>query len=79
MTGDYWVLGIVCFLFVLSIKKYVCIDSLRESILEYLAVISPEEIVEEDDLVELEEIRDMIEDYVIRNPQLFSKVSVKHE
>jgi len=79
MDGNYWVLGIVMFLFVLSIKKYFDIDSLRESIEEYLVEISPLEVIEEDDLLELEEIRDMIEDYVIRNPQIFSKVLVKDE
>ena len=79
MDGNYWILGIVMFLFVLSIKKYFDIDSLRESIEEYLAEISPLEVIEEDDLLELEEIRDMIEDYVIRNPEIFSKVLVKDE
>lgn len=79
MDGNYWVLGIVMFLFVLSVKKYVDIDSLRESIEEYLSEISPLEVIEDDDLVELEEMRDMIESYVIRNPELFSKLSVKDE
>ena len=32
MTNEYIVLGIVMFLFVLSVKKYIDIDSLRESI-----------------------------------------------
>ena len=76
---NYWVLGIVMFLFVLSVKKYVDINSLRESIEEYLSEISPLEVIEDDDLVELEEMRDMIESYVIRNPELFSKLSVKDE
>ena len=79
MTNEYIVLGIVMFLFVLSVKKYVDIDSLRESIEEYLSEISPLEVIEDDDLVELEEMRDMIESYVIRNPELFSKLSVKDE
>tara|TARA_R110000772_G_scaffold100075_3_gene200221 strand:- start:26 stop:319 length:294 start_codon:yes stop_codon:yes gene_type:complete len=79
MDGNYWVLGIVMFLFVLSVKKYVDIDSLRESIEEYLSEISPLEVIQDDDLVELEEMRDMIESYVIRNPELFSKLSVKDE
>tara|TARA_R110000764_G_scaffold118271_1_gene205786 strand:+ start:213 stop:452 length:240 start_codon:yes stop_codon:yes gene_type:complete len=79
MDGNYWVLGIVMFLFVLSVKKYVDINSLRESIEEYLSEISPLEVIEDDDLVELEEMRDMIESYVIRNPELFSKLSVKDE
>jgi len=76
---NYWILGIVMFLFVLSVKKYVDINSLRESIEEYLSEISPLEVIEDDDLVELEEMRDMIESYVIRNPELFSKLSVKDE
>tara|TARA_R110002126_G_scaffold2791_3_gene15492 strand:- start:180 stop:419 length:240 start_codon:yes stop_codon:yes gene_type:complete len=79
MDGNYWVLGIVMFLFVLSVKKYVDINSLRESIEEYLSEISPLEVIQDDDLVELEEMRDMIESYVIRNPELFSKLSVKDE
>ena len=79
MDGNYWILGIVMFLFVLSIKKYFDIDSLRESIEEYLAEISPLEVIEDEDVIELEELRDMIEDFVIRNPEIFSKVSVKDE
>ena len=79
MEGNYWILGIVMFLFVLSIKKYIDIDSLRESIEEYLAEISPLEVIEDEDVIELEELRDMIEDFVIRNPEIFSKVSVKDE
>ena len=39
MSNEYFVLGIVMFLFVLSIKKYKCLDTLRESIEEYLAEI----------------------------------------
>lgn len=74
MDGSYWILGIVTFLFVLSVKKYNCIDKLRESIEEYLAEISPQETVEEDDILVLEELRDMIEDFVIRNQEIFSNV-----
>lgn len=79
MTNEYIVLGIVMFLFVLSIKKYIDIDGLRESIEEYLSQISPLEVIDDDDLLELEEMRDMIENYVIRNPEIFSKLSVKDE
>lgn len=75
MDGSYWILGIVTFLFILSIKKYNCIDKLRESIEEYLAEISPQEVVEEDDILVLEELRDMVEDFVIRNPEIFSNLS----
>jgi len=75
MDGSYWILGIVMFLFVLSIKKYNCLDKLRESIEEYLAEISPQEIVEEDDVLVLEELRDMVEDFVVRNPEIFSTLN----
>ena len=79
MDGSYWILGIVTFLFVLSVKKYNCIDKLRESIEEYLAEISPQETVEEDDILVLEELRDMIEDFVIRNPEIFSNLNNKKD
>ncbi len=79
MDGSYWILGIVMFLFVLSVKKYNCLDKLRESIEDYIAEISPQEVVEDEDVVALEEIRDIIEDYVIRNPEIFSKLNHKDE
>jgi len=75
MDGSYWILGILTFLFVLSVKKYNCIDKLRESIEEYIADISPYETVEEDDVLVLEELRDMVEDFVIRNPEIFSRLN----
>tara|TARA_Y100000361_G_C11142580_1_gene335995 strand:- start:361 stop:603 length:243 start_codon:yes stop_codon:yes gene_type:complete len=75
MDGSYWILGIITFLFVLSIKKYNCLDKLRESIEEYLAEISPHETIEEDDILVLEELRDMVEDFVIRNPEIFSNLN----
>ena len=55
------------------------LDSLRESIEDYLAEVSPQETIEEEDLVGLEEIRDMIEDFVIRNPEIFSRINIKDE
>ncbi len=79
MDGSYWILGILTFLFVLSVKKYNCLDKLRESIEDYLAEISPQEVVEEEDVVVLEELRDMVEDFVIRNPEIFSNLSHKDE
>tara|TARA_R110000751_G_scaffold170208_1_gene276870 strand:- start:253 stop:495 length:243 start_codon:yes stop_codon:yes gene_type:complete len=72
MTNEYLVLGVVIFLFVLSVKKYKCLHTLRESIEEYIAEISPIESVEEDDILVLEELRDMVEDFVVRNPEIFS-------
>ena len=80
MTNEWWVFAIVTFLFIVSVKKYNCLDSLREWIEDYLAQISPCEIEKEEDIVALEEIRDMIEDYVIRNPQIFSNLhNIKDE
>ena len=75
MDGSYWILGILTFLFVLSVKKYNCLDKLRESIEEYIADISPYETIEEDDILVLEELRDMVEDFVIRNPEIFSRLN----
>jgi len=70
--NEFWVFAIVTFLFAVSVKKYNCLDSLREWIEDYLEQITPCEIQEQEDIVALEEIRDMIEDYVIRNPEIFS-------
>ena len=87
MTNEYWILGIVMFLFVLSVKKYKCLHTLRESIEEYIAEISPNESVKENDITmqkvlvsnyfkskghDEEFIRDMVEDFVVRNPEIFS-------
>ena len=75
MEGNYWILGIVMFLFVLSIKKYTNLDLLRECIEEYIAEISPQKTIEDDDLIVLEELRDVVEDFVVRNPQIFSTLN----
>ena len=75
MDGNYWVLVIVMFLYVLCIKKYTNLDLLREWIEEYLADISPQETVQDHDIIVLEELRDVIEDFVVRNPQIFSALN----
>ena len=79
MNGEYWIFAIITFLFVLSVKKYVDLESLSESIEEYLSVVSPQEIIEEEDIVELEELTDFIQDFVIRNNKLFSRLDLKDE
>lgn len=79
MTNEFWVFAIVTFLFALSVKKYIDLDSLRESIEDYLVQVSPCEIQEQEDIVGLEEIRDMIEEYVIRNPEIFSQLDNKKD
>ena len=77
---SYLSIGIVVFLCILSLYKYTDKDKLRETIEEYLAEISPQEVIEEpDDIVELEEISELVYDFVIRNREIFSKIKVKDE
>ena len=54
-------------------KKIEC-DSLRSIIEEFVANQSDKEIIEEEDVVELEEIRDMIFDFVVINSKKFSNI-----
>ena len=80
---NFWSIGIAVFLCVLSFIKYSDLDStsgkeqLKEWIENFLERISPLEEIEEEDVVELEEVSDMIYDFVIRNQELFSKIKVK--
>ena len=74
MQDNYWIYGILSFLCILSLKKYTNLDLLREWIEDYLCKISPQE-VEEEDVIVLEELRDMVEDFVIRNPEIFSNIN----
>ena len=77
---SYFSIGIVVFLCILSLYKYTDKDKLRETIEEYLAEISPLEVIEEpDDIVEIEEISELVYDFVIRNREIFSKIKVKDE
>ena len=78
-TCEFWVFAIVTFLFALSVNKFVDFVSLRESVEDYLAEVSGHEVIEEEGIVELEEIRDMIIDYVIRNPEIFSQLDNKKD
>ena len=50
---------------------------MKEWIENFLERISPLEEIEEEDVVELEEVSDMIYDFVIRNQEIFSKIKVK--
>lgn len=76
--GERWILAILTFLFVLCRYKYEKVDELKEQLLEYLAGVSHEP-VEEEDLVELEEVRDMVLDFIVENQEIFSKLKVKNE
>jgi len=72
----YWNIGIAVFLCVLSFIKYSNTEKLKEWIDNFLDRISHSE-VEDDDVVELEEVSDMIYDFVIRNKEIFSRIKVK--
>jgi len=74
---NYWSIGIAVFLCVLSIMKFSDTEQLKEWIDNFIDRICPKEIEESDEIVELEEISDMIYDFVIRNKEIFSKVKVK--
>ena len=84
--GERWILAILTFLFVLCRYKYEKVDELKEQLLEYLAEVShgpktEEEkpnFIYEEDLVELEEVRDMVLDFIVENHEIFSKIKVKN-
>tara|TARA_R110000803_G_scaffold156634_1_gene221189 strand:+ start:38 stop:310 length:273 start_codon:yes stop_codon:yes gene_type:complete len=76
---NFWSVGIAVFLCVLSFVKYTDTDQLRAWIEDFLCRISPLEVIEEEDVVELDEITDIISDFVIRNKEIFSKLKVKDE
>ena len=74
---NYWSIGIAVFLCVLSFIKYSDTEQLKEWIENFLDRISHSEVEDPDDIVELEEVSDMIFDFVIRNKEIFSKIKVK--
>ena len=75
---NYWgSIGIAVFLCVLSFIKYSNTEKLKEWIDNFLDRISHSEEVEEEAVVELEEVSDMIYDFVIRNKEIFSRIKVK--
>ncbi len=74
METNYWGLGIVVFLIVLSVVKYNCIDILKESIKDYLREIMPQKTIEKsDDILALEELTEEIAYLIIANKELFFK------
>ena len=52
-------------------------EQLREWIEDYVDRVLPREVEEPEEVVELEEVQDMIYDFVIRNKEIFSKIKVK--
>ena len=78
MNDNYWVLAVISFLFVLCKIKYESIQCLKECIMEYLSNLSSQEVIEEpDDILELEELTDMITDFIVENKEIFCKYKVK--
>ena len=74
---NFWSIGIAVFLCVLSFIKYTDTEELKQWIENFLERISPLEEIQEEEVVELEEVSDMIYDFVIRNQEIFSKIKVK--
>ena len=74
---NYWSIGIAVFLCVLSFIKYSDKEQLKAWIDNFIERIVPREVEEPDEIVELEEVSDMIYDFVIRNQEIFSKIKVK--
>ena len=72
---DYLCLGVFVFIVILSVVKYNCIDTLKESIMEYLSEIVPQKTIEKsDDIIALEELTEEIATLIIDNKELFLKV-----
>ena len=74
MDSNFWSVAIGVFLCVLSFIKYS--DTDEENFLEK---ISPLDEIEEDEVVELEEVTELIHDFIIRNQKIFSKINIKDE
>lgn len=79
MDNTYWVLAFTIFLSFLSLIKYTNKQQLRSWIEDFVDRILPREVEEPEEIVELEEIQDMIYDFVIRNKEIFSRIKVNNE
>lgn len=77
MDNTYWILAVTIFLSFLSLVKYANKEQLRDWIEDYVDRVLPREVEEPEEVVELEEVQDMIYDFVIRNKEIFSKIKVK--
>ena len=79
IMDNFWSIGIAVFLCVLSFIKYTDHEQLRDWIEDFLCRISGLEVIEEEDILELEEVQDIIFDFIVRNKDLFSRIKVKDE
>lgn len=68
---DYLSLGIFVFIVILSVIKYKCINTLKESIMDFLSQIIPAEKQKTDDVIALEELTDEIATLILSNKELF--------
>ena len=85
---NYWNLAIYVFLIILCVFKYNSRKELRDWIEKYIKQcilivneIYPKKIEDKADekIVELEEIQDIIYDFVIKNQEIFSKIKIKED
>ena len=79
MDSNFWSVAIGVFLCVLSFIKYSDTDELKRWIENFLEKISPLDEIEEDEVVELDEVTELIHDFIIRNQEIFSKINIKDE
>lgn len=79
MDNSFWSVAIGVFLCVLSFIKYSDTDELKQWIENFLEKISPLNEIEEDEVVELEEVTELIHDFIIRNQKIFSRINIKDE
>jgi len=84
--SNYWIFGVIVFLFVLSVNKYKDIDVLKKQLQDYINKLSfiknkpccldKENVGEPNKSMELQKL---IVDFVVSNPDIFSQVVVKDE
>jgi len=86
--ANYWNLAISVFLIILCVFKYNSRKELRDWIEKYINEIYPKKIDDkaeqtlgkaDEKIVELEEIQDIIYDFVIKNQEIFSKIKIKED
>lgn len=75
MDSNFWSFAIGVFLCVLSFIKYSDKEQLKEWIENFLEKITPLQEIEEEAVVELEEVTELIHEFVIRNQEIFSKIN----
>lgn len=79
MGHEYFILAILSFLFILSRIKYSSLEHLKDSLLEYLAECCEKEEIQEEEIFELEEVRDMIIEFIVENKKIFSNINYNNE